>query len=125
MFRGQVFTRICYAIMGLTGAYLAMVILEAFLLCTPVALNWDAFATGTCVDTRLAFTIAGIVNLVIDATVIALPMPKLWHLQMPLAKKVGLTFIFGIGALYVSPFTAVFVVSKRVVYANRGALLGF
>lgn len=43
----------------------------------------------------------GIMNLILDLSVIILPMPMLWSLQMPFWKKMGITAMFSIGALYV------------------------
>lgn len=45
----------------------------------------------------------GILNLILDVTVILLPMPMLWGLQIKRGKKWALTGVFGLGALYVRP----------------------
>ena len=91
---------ICFAFMGLSTAYMVMIILEAFLLCTPVALNWDNFVPGTCGNQPTAYLAAGIINLLVDIGIIILPMPLLWNLQMPVARKLGISAMFGIGAMY-------------------------
>ena len=36
-------------------------------------------------------------DLVVDVIVIVFPMPILWNLQMKMAKKIALTFIFALG----------------------------
>lgn len=95
-----------YITMGLTGAYLVTIILESLLICRPLAYIWDKNMNGTCGNEILAFLTAGILNLVLDITIIILPMPMLWGLQLPTAKKLSLTIIFGVGAAYVHSTTS-------------------
>lgn len=47
--------------------------------------------------------INGVVNIVLDVSLVVLPMPILWSLRMATAKKVALSFIFGLGILLVPP----------------------
>ena len=91
---------IAYGVAALTISYCLMVILEAFLLCQPLAFNWDkTIPGGFCANQQSAYISAGIINLIIDVTIIVLPMPMLWGLQMAFMRKVALTGIFSIGAL--------------------------
>lgn len=76
-----------------------MVVLEAFFLCKPFAYSWNKLRKGKCGNQHDVYLSSGIVNLIIDIMIIILPMPMLWGLQLGLAKKLALTFIFGIGAL--------------------------
>lgn len=87
--------------MLVTFAYLISVICEAFVFCTPVQFNWDKSITGTCdVSGQLnAFKAAGSINLVIDAIVVGLPMPKLFGLHMLLSRKLSLASMFSLGAM--------------------------
>ena len=87
--------------MVLTMCYFTSVILEAFLLCRPVAYNWDKSVRGTCGFEGLAFLLQGTMNLIIDFGVIIMPIPMLWRLQMPFPKKVGIAAMFSVGVLYV------------------------
>ncbi|MCJ1291405.1 hypothetical protein MMC34_002948 [Xylographa carneopallida] len=41
-----------------------------------------------------------IVNVIIDITIIALPMPVLWRLQMATKRKVAIAAIFGLGSMW-------------------------
>lgn len=76
------------------------VLLEAFVLCKPVSYNWDkTIPGGRCANENLAYLLAGITNLLIDAIVVILPIPMLWRLQMPLCKKLGVVGMFGLGAM--------------------------
>lgn len=69
----------------------------------PLGANWDRTVPGDkCGHMRGLFISIGTINLVLDVGVIILPMPVLWNLQLAVRKKLGLTAIFGIGAMYAS-----------------------
>ena len=64
------------------------VILESFLLCRPFAFNWDkTIPDGVCGGTGHTLLGIAIVNLVIDISLVALPMPILWERQMALGEE--------------------------------------
>jgi len=73
------------------------VVLETFLLCRPVAFNWDQTVKGTCGDRNTVYVSAGALNIVSDFMVLALPIPHIWDLQLPLARKLGLVVMFSLG----------------------------
>lgn len=83
--------------MSLTVLYCLMVILVAFFSCTPFESNWNPSVKGHCADQKSAYLAEGIINLVLDVGVIALPIPSLWTLQMPVHKKIGLMVMFSGG----------------------------
>ena len=72
-------------------------ILEEFVICRPLAYQWNKSIKGVCGDQTLSFLIPGVINLVLDLLIIALPMPVLWNLQMRTAKKIATSAVFGIG----------------------------
>jgi hypothetical protein len=79
--------------------YFLSVLLETFLLCTPVEFNWDkTITTGTCnKGSNIAFILAGTTNLAIDVFVVLLPMPTIWRLQLPMDRKIGIMAMFSLG----------------------------
>lgn len=79
--------------------YFIMVLIETFCLCRPVQYNWDKTIDGECVGENTAYLIAGIVNLVIDAFIVILPMPQVFRLQMNMIKRVSIAAMFGLGAM--------------------------
>jgi hypothetical protein len=99
IFRNRRFRIVSYVMMAVSLGYLIMVILEGFLLCRPVSYTWNKLQIGKCGNERKVYLSSGIVNLIIDAAIVILPMPMLWGLQLGMAKKVALTVIFGLGAL--------------------------
>lgn len=88
-----------YTIMLAGVAYCAAVILEALLICIPVRYNWDKSIDGHCGNSYAAYVSVAIVDLIAELSVIILPMPYVWSLQLPIGKKIALTFIFGIGIM--------------------------
>jgi hypothetical protein len=78
------------------------IVLEAFLLCRPFAYNWDKSVGGSCGNRNAAFIVAGVMNVVTDFMVMALPLPHVWTLKMNWQKKMGLTSVFCVGAVYVN-----------------------
>lgn len=62
-------------------------IFAAFLICRPLARNWDLSIPGTCGSQPHFYFSMGIINLVTDTVIIMLPMPYLYRLGMDLRKK--------------------------------------
>ncbi|KAJ6131223.1 hypothetical protein N7523_001683 [Penicillium sp. IBT 18751x] len=83
--------------LSVVWAWVISIILEAFLLCRPFRYNWDASVGGTCGNRPAAFMVAGIMNVVTDLMVIALPLPHVWKLKLNVQKKIGLTSVFCVG----------------------------
>ncbi|KAF9241048.1 hypothetical protein CBS147339_4328 [Penicillium roqueforti] len=83
------------------------IILESFLICHPVAFNWNpTLPKGGCGNRNAAFVVAGVLNMVTDLMVMLLPIPYIWKLQLPVGRKIGLSVAFSIG-LFVSAISMV------------------
>ena len=81
-----------------TCCYCLIVVLEALIVCRPLAYNWDKTINGgTCGNQPKIYLSTGIMNLLLDVTIIVLPMPMLWRLQLALSKKIALSLVFGMG----------------------------
>ncbi|KAI9933721.1 hypothetical protein ASPWEDRAFT_167993 [Aspergillus wentii DTO 134E9] len=85
--------------MAIVWMWAISVILETFLLCRPLALNWDMTVPGKCGNRNAAYVVAGILNLITDLMVMALPLPHIWKLQLNIAKKIALCSVFCMGLL--------------------------
>ncbi|PLN79473.1 hypothetical protein BDW42DRAFT_172895 [Aspergillus taichungensis] len=87
-------------VMTIVWLWAISVILETVLLCRPLAFNWDTtIPGGTCGDRNGTFVSAGVLNLVTDLMVMALPVPYIWKLQLSTAKKIALSLVFCMGLL--------------------------
>ncbi|KAL8687604.1 MAG: hypothetical protein Q9218_006272 [Villophora microphyllina] len=82
LFPGPRFRPLCYGVLGLNLVFV---------------LVWDLSLHGSCGDVRSFYLFLPIFNLFSDITVVVLPLPILWRLQMSRSKKLGLTAIFGVG----------------------------
>ena len=69
--------------------------------CRPISYPWNPMHGGSCRDLSLEETASVSVNMVIDTSIVILPMPPLWGLQMPFRKKFAISGLFGLGLLLV------------------------
>jgi hypothetical protein len=75
------------------------VVLETFLLCRPLAYNWDTSIKGTCGQRNTVYVSAGALNVVTDFMVMCLPIPHILKLQLAWSRKLGLILMFSLGVL--------------------------
>ena len=85
----------------LSVLYGLVVFFEVFLICRPMAVDWNAHVDGTCSDQIVSYLVLEVLGLLLDFTIAAVPIPYLWALQMALAKKFFAHLMFSIGALQV------------------------
>ncbi|KAF2732637.1 hypothetical protein EJ04DRAFT_578274 [Polyplosphaeria fusca] len=87
-----------YAVIACIVAWAVGIIFTAFFLCRPFAFNWNpTIPGGKCANQPVTYIVIGVLDLVIDLMILALPLPMIWGLQMRLANKVVLFAIFGVG----------------------------
>ena len=65
--------------------------------CIPREAIWNITVSGTCINMNDAIVVAGIVNLAIDVGVLLAPLWAIWHLQLPLKRKLGVVAVFAVG----------------------------
>ncbi|KAI0003426.1 hypothetical protein F4779DRAFT_602043 [Xylariaceae sp. FL0662B] len=102
VFRQPVFKRVVYVVMGLCGAFWIGGFFGTALFCIPPSKLWYPDTPGHCGASSKMYTGCATSDLGIDVIVISLPMPVLWRLQLPTAKKIALTFVFGLGFVIIS-----------------------
>lgn len=88
-----------FVVIGIVVAWAVSVILETFLLCRPLAYNWDSTIEGVCGDRNNVYVSAGALNVVTDFMVMSLPIPQICKLQLDPRKKIGLVGMFSLGIL--------------------------
>ena len=72
----------------------------AWVLCSPVAYNWDIrIPGGHCLDRKETYISVGVIDIFIDVCIFLMPIPMVWNLQLPLKNRIGLLSIFGIGTM--------------------------
>lgn len=71
--------------------------------CQPVSYYWNQFgggAPGTCIDDVKQFFLAlGVLNMLNDVLVAAIPIPQIMKLQMSAKKKAAISGIILLGSL--------------------------
>ena len=70
-----------------------------FLECRPLSTSWGV--PTQCRPGFPASVAAATFNAVSDVGMLILPQPLIWHLQLPVPKKVALSLVFLVGGLYV------------------------
>ncbi|KAK8015006.1 integral membrane protein [Apiospora arundinis] len=96
-----------YFVMFFAFCWTLMPILVALLVCSPIEFNWNKKAPGgQCGDKQLAYALVGVVDLVSDFLILALPMRMVFKLQIKTAHKVAIASIFGF-SIITMVFTAI------------------
>ncbi|KAL1981058.1 hypothetical protein VTN96DRAFT_3123 [Rasamsonia emersonii] len=88
-----------------------------FCLCTPFQYLWDKTIPGTCINLPAAWLSVSIINMILDLIIIALPMPMLWNLRMPVSKKIAVSGIFSLGFI-ICIITIIRIVAVRQLDVN-------
>lgn len=83
--------------MGLVAAFGLGVILLTFLNCRPFSKTWNPGEPGICGSLLEPVLATSVINMLVDLTIICMPMPLVWNLQMATWRKTALTFTFGLG----------------------------
>ncbi|KAI9056109.1 hypothetical protein LZ554_001037 [Drepanopeziza brunnea f. sp. 'monogermtubi'] len=102
-------------VVGILIAWVVSVILETFLLCRPLAFNWDpTLPNGVCGDRKTVYMSAGAVNVVADFMVMALPVPHILTLQLHWRRKAGLIIMFSLG-IFITIISVIRIKSAQII----------
>ncbi|KAI9162715.1 aromatic prenyltransferase [Paramyrothecium foliicola] len=69
--------------------------------CWPREKIWDTtgLVQGKCIDGNSSNLAAGILNLISDVEALLLPLWAIWHLQVPIKRKLSMYAVFGVGSV--------------------------
>ncbi|PQE22697.1 hypothetical protein CJF31_00001637 [Rutstroemia sp. NJR-2017a BVV2] len=104
LFPARSFRIATWIIAGFTVAIGITFIMTTVFSCDPIPYfwtKWNGVVVGKCNDVNLQTYIAAGFNILQDFTILFLPLPELWKLQVSMRKKVQLFIMFGVG-LFVS-----------------------
>lgn len=99
IFPARSFRHTCYAILTLNGTFSLGAVLTVWLICVPIGCTWDFMGCNACGSEGLFNLLNATISLLLDITVVLLPTPVLWGLQMPVKKKLMISGMFGLGIL--------------------------
>ncbi|KAJ0114981.1 integral membrane protein [Diaporthe amygdali] len=79
----------------LTAMTSVSLVVAACFQCTPIAFWWDrTIPGGRCFDVQAFFHAQALPGFVLDLAIMALPMQTIWHLKMPMVKRLALVAVF-------------------------------
>ncbi|KAF7621160.1 integral membrane protein [Aspergillus flavus] len=118
IFQSRMFRTLAYTLIGINASIGITWALVDGLRCSPVHLAWDGWANedpGTCIDFIDAILGNCLVNIIVDAIMVLMPVYEVSKLQLPLYKKltVGLMFVMG------SVLTIIGIIRVVVFWNNR------
>ena len=97
--RLKIVSRMTWSLLFLCVVYGLAVLLEVFLICRPMAVDWNASIDGKCGDQILSYLVLEILGLFLDLTTVAVPILATWRLQVSLARKLSIAILLSIGIL--------------------------
>ena len=78
------------------------IILEALLICHPLSAAWDQSAGGKCANEVASYIALETIGLLIDLTILAIPIPSIFGMRIPTRRKIAIVGVFSMGAVYVN-----------------------
>lgn len=101
IFPARSFRLACYVVMAIVATYSSWAIISGYVNCVPVAKFWNHDLPGHCLSFEAVWFFNASMNIATDVTLLVLPMPLLFKLQLPRMQKIALIGVFAIGILYV------------------------
>ncbi|KAH6723368.1 hypothetical protein BKA61DRAFT_10012 [Leptodontidium sp. MPI-SDFR-AT-0119] len=95
VFVGQSIRFWCWASIALVALYGVETVITAILACIPVGTFW--LGGGKCMSRKFIWFFNAAFNILTDIIILALPMPVLSSLRLPIKQKIGLMFVFALG----------------------------
>ncbi|MCJ1312210.1 hypothetical protein MMC25_005884 [Agyrium rufum] len=115
IFNGRLFDGISISLIVVVVAWTIAFFFGNLFECTPISVNWTGSGMdGKCVNEIPLYLAQAYSDVVVDVMILSLPVPMIWKLQMPTARKVGICGIFLLGALTVCASIAKMVVQYFV-----------
>lgn len=95
---GSVWWALQTLIVAIVGYYFSCFWVSLFQ-CVPREKIWHPAIAGRCIDNERGVLSAGLINLILDLGLLAIPCWAIWHLQMPLKRRLAAISIFAVGIL--------------------------
>ncbi|KAI0838423.1 hypothetical protein F5Y06DRAFT_268049 [Hypoxylon sp. FL0890] len=96
------FKRWTYALMGVVVCYFVAFLIVFMTNCIPLSNLWDPVPGGWCRELTTEEYTSVVFNLVIDLSIVILPMPVLWQLKLPFRDKIFVSMMFGMGIITIA-----------------------
>ena len=104
LFYRRIFPSPCFCIVlrivgGFIMCYSLVQVLLFIFQCRPVRGAWDPFVKAECVHVEEVFIVMSAFNFLTGITILCLPVPLIWRLQVSTKIRMQLTSIFILGGL--------------------------
>ncbi|KAF3771402.1 hypothetical protein M406DRAFT_24719, partial [Cryphonectria parasitica EP155] len=87
------------SILALTVMTSVSLVVAACFQCRPIQFWWDrTIPGGSCFEIQTFFHAQAIPGLILDVAIMVLPLRTIWHLEMPLIKRLALIGIFAVAS---------------------------
>ncbi|KAH8805115.1 hypothetical protein F5884DRAFT_440581 [Xylogone sp. PMI_703] len=101
LFPVRAFRRLLYLVLFLVIGWWIAILVTAIVQCRPYHFFWDQYTNptvkGKCINIEAFFLGNGGASVVTDFLILMTPVPMVWSLQMPLAKRLSVLGIFALG----------------------------
>ena len=88
----------CWLLLWVNVLYYTAIVITSNLACTPREKIWDPTVPGgKCINLKTSLVVSSSTNVVYDILILLLPQQIIWHLQMLLKRKIGISLIFVVG----------------------------
>ena len=78
--------------------YTAITLVKIFE-CTPRTKIWERKTPGRCINIAAVLYVTAVFNICSDIAIIVLPLHVIWHLQMPVRRRIGVSAAFLVALL--------------------------
>lgn len=101
IFHVPYFKKMAWAVGGFVMAWVVCITFLFIFICVPVQKLWYPDLPGHCINQVGTWIANASSTIFTDLAILFLPIPQIWKLQLRTTEKMGLTFAFGLGFLYV------------------------
>ena len=99
LFPSRRFRIIVFSAMAIVAIYLLALVGLTIGQCNPVSRAWDTTIDGQCIDIKAFWYANAALNVTSDFLILALPMPYICRLHLPLRRKLSLSLVLALGGL--------------------------
>lgn len=91
--------KLIYLLLGLLLAYYIPALVIKIRICKPISTYWTRDGRGSCLNQGAVITSDSIMSVISDLSILILPFPLTWSLQMATRKKLKVMALLGAGGL--------------------------
>ena len=122
--RRDLFYWLTVLLITLNSLFYALFFFIPIFQCLPRRKIWEEETPGHCLDVMGLYFTSAIFNTISDIAMLSVPLYLVWNLQMSLRRKIGISFIFCTGGLFVNisvskPFQRKKADSKQGMYCKH------